>query len=103
MVKLSNSAEMRADIFMKDLFDDVYARHAAIIQIYPWCITILYFQNYPNTFIIHQEEFYKPRFSSLIFSIHLHWFYFIFHVLSSIFFGSTQYQSGRKILCERVC
>ena len=28
----SNSAEMCADIFTKDLFDDVYARHAAVMQ-----------------------------------------------------------------------
>ena len=39
-----NSVDMCTDISTKDLSDDVYAWHAAVVQEY-WCITILCFQS----------------------------------------------------------
>ena len=61
-------------------------------------------------FFLVSLEFFKPRLSSYIFLFLCTAFIFIFsfififlRVLLLIFFESTQYPSGHRILCERVC
>ena len=77
----ANLPEMSADIFTKDLSEEIYSRHtAAYAKSYLRRITTFYFQSYPNTFIMRQRSLISFGFLLTIF-IYLHWFLISFCVL----------------------
>ena len=52
----STLAEMCADIFTKDLSDDIYVRHALCKGLLPMHNKTQFFQACSHTFIINQEK-----------------------------------------------